>query len=172
MGLISRVSSRTYRHNTHTYSKMTDIPVELQEILSNFDDYLEKVADHFDEGTGDLVKQFPDTDNPAVKHLQQVQNQTACMYTVNSLMWLLMKLNDIDPQSYYQESTANQENPDENTQYSTLIRELQRVQRTIHVVKEGEELAKTARVDRAAAKRFIKAGVGKQGEEEEEEADK
>ena len=89
------------------------------------------------------------------------------MYTINSLMWLLMKLNDVDPQRYYSETGADQANPDQNTQYSTLIRELQRVQRTMAKVKDGEEFAKSDRLDQAAAKRFIK-GSGVKGEELEE----
>ena len=88
------------------------------------------------------------------------------MYTVNSLMWLLMKLNDIDPQRYYSEAGADQTNPDQNTQYSTLIRELQRVQRTMAKVKDGEEFAKSDRLDQAAAKRFIK-GAGVKGNDQE-----
>ena len=147
---------------------MSQIPPELTEIFSNFDDYLERIAAHIDENNGELVDKFPETDSPALKHLQEAQTQTACMYTVNSLMWLLMKLNDLDPQTYYSETGANQENPDENTQYSTLIRELQRVQRTIHKIREGEELVKMARLDKDAAKRFVKAGVGKQKKAEGE----
>ena len=150
---------------------MSEIPPELSQIFSNFDDYLEKIADHIDESSGELAKQFPETDSVAIKHLQSAQTQTACMYTVNSLMWLLMKLNDLDPQTYYSETGANQENPDENTQYSTLIRELQRVQRTIHKIREGEELVKMARLDKDAAKRFVKAGVGKQKKTTKKEED-
>jgi len=150
---------------------MSEIPPELAEIFSNFDDYLKKIADQIDETSGDLANQFPETDQPALKHLQEAQTQTACMYTVNSLTWLLMKLNDLDPQSYYSETGANQENPNDNTQYSTLIRELQRVQRTIHKIREGEDLVKMARVDKEAAKRFVKAGVGKVKGKDDEKMD-
>merc|ERR1712226_1384011 len=80
------------------------------------------------------------------------------MYTVNTLMWLLMSLNGINPKTHSADSTEPLSR--EQICHATLIRELQRVQNTMGQIKEGETLGNMMRVDKEAAKRFIKHGLG------------
>lgn len=67
-----------------------------------------------------------------------------------------MKLNGIDPLKYYSDGQTELT----SSQYSTLIRELQRVQRSITTVKDTEKLLSSAKINQDAAKRMIKHGLG------------
>lgn len=132
------------------------IPVELEGILADVDDIIDQIASNFDDEGNLKNKQDLNIPNTSLKCLGLAQDEATKMYTLNTLMWILMKLNGIDPLKYYSDGQTELT----SSQYSTLIRELQRVQRSITTVKDTEKLLSSAKINQDAAKRMIKHGLG------------
>merc|ERR1712226_281217 len=161
MGLISRVSSRTYRKNI-------SLPEELKDVCSNLTETLNLIETFYDdkgnlrENYSELLKTITDPIKySSINSLINSQTQATSMYTVNTLLWILMKLNNIEPATHVQDRTSVE-------QEGTLMSEIKIVQQVLGRVTEGEQLLKTMRVDKAAVKRILKHNLPDEKDQEEQ----
>ena len=141
------------------------LPTEFQEPCQNIDQALTLIESFYnDDGTlkntgKDILPQITDEfKNSAIKSLINAQTQVTSMYTVNTLLWILFKINGINPLEC-RDGEGNTERA------GGLVDEVKIVQKVMADVTAGERLVKSMRVDKEAAKRIIKhyADVPKEG---------
>lgn len=148
------------------------LPSELEETCNSLTKIIDKIESFYNEdgsikntGLENLMETIDnDLKKSAIQSLSNAQVQATSMYTLNTLMWILMKINNLDPKTYIKDNMR--ENLD---QQGTLMNEIKIVQSIITKVNEGEALVKTMRVDKSAVKRILKHNLPRpEGEEASE----